>query len=313
MKLEKYYLIFGVITVILCVTASSQAEVLEPDETILIAPANPALAGIKVLNVVVAIRPTEQSKSGLDGKSLKAKVEQVLEKAGIKISLPSPTGDVQRREGVNYDMDISSDLKVSIEILDLADSQSSRWLTPQCVLRVQTSLSRGVCLIEQSSLGRSPAQPRNLAFKADVWTAEPVMRIAPLQNISAKVTEVVISQVETFIQAYTTANAVRHPQADTAEGRTPDVPLGTPNGANDTAPKKLSEGPRAKSVLRQAQDGEQRRTIAEYKYVASKNSEVFHTPNCRSAKRISPENMVIYKTREEAIKAGKRPCKVCTP
>ncbi len=275
MKLERYYLIFGVITVILCVTASSQAEVPEPDETMLIAPANPALAGIKVLNVVVAIRPTEPSptgdaqrrKSGLDSKSLKAKVERVLEKAGIKIFVP--------REGVNYDMDISSDLKVSIEILDLGDSQ-------QCVLRVQTSLSRGVCLIEQ----------RNLAFKADVWTAEPVLGIAPLQNISGKVTEVVVSQVETFIQAYTIAN--------TAEGRTPDVPLGTPNGANDTAPKKLSEAPRAKSV-------------AEYKYVASKNSQVFHRQNCRSAKRISPENIVGYSNRDDAIKAGKRPCKVCTP
>jgi len=287
MKLKKYHLIFGVITVILCVTTLSQAQALEPDETMLIAPANPALAGIKVLNVVVAIRPTEQSKSTLNSKSLKAKVERVLEKAGIKNSVPSPTGDAQRREGVNYDMDISSDLKVSIEILDLGDSQSSRWLTPQCVLRVQTSLSRGVCLIEQ----------RNLAFKADVWKTEPVLGIAPLQNISGKVTEVVISQVETFIQAYTIAS--------TAKGRTPD--------ANDTAPKKLSEGLRAKSVLRQAQDGEQRRTIAEYKYVASKNSQVFHRPDCRSAKRISAENLVFYKTREEAIKAGKRPCKVCSP
>jgi hypothetical protein len=208
----------------------------------------------------------------------------VLEKAGIKNSVPSPTGDAQRREGINYDMDISSDLKISIEILDLGDSQSSRWLTPQCVLRVQTSLSRGVCLIEQ----------RNLAFKADVWKAEPVLGIAPLQNISGKVTEVVISQVETFIQAYTIAS--------TAKGRTPDALAGAePSAAqNDTAPKKLSEEPRAKSV-------------AEYKYVASKNSQVFHRPDCRSAKRISAENLVFYKTREEAIKAGKRPCKVCSP
>jgi len=280
MKLKKYCLLFGVITVILCVTTLSQAQALEPDETMLIAPANPALAGIKVLNVVVAIRPTEPSKSGLDSKSLKAKVESVLEKAGIKIFVP--------REGVNYDMDISSDLKVSIEILDLgppprlASGDAGAGGSPQCVLRVQTSLSRGVCLIEQ----------RNLAFKADVWEAEPVLGIAPLQNISGKVTEMVVSQVETFVQAHAIANTV--------EGRTPD--------ANDTAPKKLSEAPLPQGITKQSA-----KSVAEYNYVASKNSGVFHRPNCRSAKRISPENIVGYNNRDDAIKAGKRPCKACSP
>jgi len=50
-----------------------------------------------------------------------------------------------------------------------------------------------------------------------------------------------------------------------------------------------------------------------YKYVSSKNSQVFHRPNCRSAKRIKPENLVGYNSREEAIQSGKRPCKVCRP
>lgn len=53
--------------------------------------------------------------------------------------------------------------------------------------------------------------------------------------------------------------------------------------------------------------------IAEYAYVASVNSEVFHQPNCRWAKKISPRNLVGFKTREEAIKSGRRPCKVCKP
>ena len=53
-------------------------------------------------------------------------------------------------------------------------------------------------------------------------------------------------------------------------------------------------------------------TVA-YRYVSSKNSQVFHSPQCRSAKRIKPENLITYSSREEAIKAGKRPCKVCKP
>ena len=52
---------------------------------------------------------------------------------------------------------------------------------------------------------------------------------------------------------------------------------------------------------------------ARYMYISSKNSQVFHRPNCRSAKRIKPENLVGYNSREEAIQAGKRPCKVCKP
>ena len=50
-----------------------------------------------------------------------------------------------------------------------------------------------------------------------------------------------------------------------------------------------------------------------YKYVSSKNSQVFHSPQCRSVKRIKPENLVGYNSRNELIQAGKRPCKVCKP
>jgi len=50
-----------------------------------------------------------------------------------------------------------------------------------------------------------------------------------------------------------------------------------------------------------------------YRYVSSKNSQVFHSPQCRSVKRIKPENLVGYVSRDEAVQAGKRPCKVCRP
>jgi len=53
--------------------------------------------------------------------------------------------------------------------------------------------------------------------------------------------------------------------------------------------------------------------VAEYKYVASKNSNIFHKPECSWAKRIKPENLVGYNSKEEVIKAGKRPCKWCKP
>ena len=41
-------------------------------------------------------------------------------------------------------------------------------------------------------------------------------------------------------------------------------------------------------------------------FVASKNSDKFHAPNCQWAKRIKPENIVCYSSREEAQKSGKK-------
>ena len=262
MKAKRYYLILCIIS-ILCPVASGQIEQPQVD---LIASPNPALASIKQLDVVITTRGTDPNKDGLYSKALKAEVERQLEKAGIKVFVP--------KEGVTYKLAIGSDLKVSIEMLNLDDSQ-------QCVFRVQTSLSRAVCLNER----------RNLLFKSDVWTTEPVMQIEQLQKISGKVTTVVLEQVDTFIQAYRIANSSGVRTADAND---------TSGGVLAPVPKEFSRQPIKAAV-------------AEYKYVASKNGEVFHTPNCRSVKRISPENLVAYETREEAIKAGKRPCKVCAP
>ncbi len=52
---------------------------------------------------------------------------------------------------------------------------------------------------------------------------------------------------------------------------------------------------------------------AKYSYIASKSSKVFHKFDCRWVKRIKPENLVGYNSKDEVIKAGKRPCKVCNP
>lgn len=48
-------------------------------------------------------------------------------------------------------------------------------------------------------------------------------------------------------------------------------------------------------------------------YVASKRSEVFHNPNCPYAKKIASYNLIKFKSRDEAINSGRRPCRVCKP
>ncbi|GLI14227.1 MAG: SUMF1/EgtB/PvdO family nonheme iron enzyme [Methanosarcina thermophila] len=49
------------------------------------------------------------------------------------------------------------------------------------------------------------------------------------------------------------------------------------------------------------------------KYIGNSDSKIFHYADCSSAERISPENRVIFNSREEAIAAGYRPCKRCNP
>ena len=51
----------------------------------------------------------------------------------------------------------------------------------------------------------------------------------------------------------------------------------------------------------------------DWKYVASKKSKVFHRPDCKWAERISPKNLIGFKSKEEAVQSGRRPCKSCRP
>lgn len=55
------------------------------------------------------------------------------------------------------------------------------------------------------------------------------------------------------------------------------------------------------------------KTKSKVQYVASKNREPFHYPWCRWAKKISPYNLQTFSSREEALRAGHRPCKICNP
>ena len=48
-------------------------------------------------------------------------------------------------------------------------------------------------------------------------------------------------------------------------------------------------------------------------YVGSKNSNKYHNPNCVWAKKILARNVVTFSSKEDAVKKGYVPCKVCKP
>ena len=48
-------------------------------------------------------------------------------------------------------------------------------------------------------------------------------------------------------------------------------------------------------------------------YVGSSKSNKFHNPSCVLAKKIKPENLVTFGSRQAVLEAGYIPCKVCQP
>jgi len=165
------------------------------------------------------------------------------------------------------------ELRIYIGTLRLDDSQ-------QCAFSVRTALARNVCLKDK----------QNPVFKTDIWQASPVMQPVTAENMPVKVADIVLEQVEGFIKIYkaTNPNGTKPSDTKTSEADSPN-----------------NRDKQIETDVNSAATG--------YVYVASKNSNIFHKPDCRWAKNISPENLVTYKSKDEAIKAGKRPCKTCNP
>jgi len=263
MKTKKYYLILAVVIGILCVPALGETELPRFEQQGLIGRTNPNFAGIEQVYIELWL-DTRISHVGIKTlQDIHEKVERKLDEGGIKI-YPRPFGDA------NIKPPRVPEIRIDIGTLKLEDFQ-------QIVFRIQTSLARTVCLKEE----------QQLFFKADVWKTEPVMQVVSVESMPAKVTGVVLEQVEAFIYAYLAANPQGAQPADVNEVTAVIAPT---TAKRAVKPK-----------------------VGEYQYVASKNSKVFHRPDCTLAKRIKPKNLVGYNSRNDAIKAGKRPCKICKP
>ena len=184
-----------------------------------------------------------------------------------------------RRAGIELDIPTAAniltipELRIYINTLSLEDSQ-------QCVFQIRTALSRAVCLKDE----------QNPVFKADIWQSIPSMHAVPTEQMSAELSGAVLEHVEGFINIYKATN-----------------PAGTKPSDADTNETTLLTNP-AEQIGKEVNS-----TALEYSYVASKSSNIFHKPDCRWAQNISKENLITYKSREEAMKAGKRPCKTCNP
>jgi len=282
MKTKKYYLLLAVVTGILCIwvpavrgpSVLGQIEpLLQHDEPFLIDQVNLALTGVEQLYVELS---SDTRISHVDITTLQdihEKVEHRLDKAGIK-TVSRPFLDSRPISSLT-DAKPSRVAKLRIDIGTLRIENSQQY-----VFRIQTSLVREIYLSKDPTF----------SIKADVWKIEPVMEAASAKHMPAQVTDVALEQVEFFILAYKASNPQGKQPSDAGTSETDSLTV----AGTQTKPA-------AESI------------VAEYRYVASKNSKVFHRPQCRWAKNISPKNLVNYNSRDEATKAGKRSCKQCKP
>ncbi|MFC1677920.1 Ada metal-binding domain-containing protein [Planctomycetota bacterium] len=138
----------------------------------------------------------------------------------------------------------------------------------------------------QTFLARTVHFRKKLRLKADVWQTKTIMGAVSAEQMPAAVTKVVTEQIDTFITGYKTAN-----------------PKGTKQAKIEKA-----EPYAQKRILPVVKP-----TTSSHQYVASKKSKIFHKFDCGSAKGIKSANLIGYNSPDEAIRAGKRPCKICKP
>jgi hypothetical protein len=249
---------------------------------------NPALADINCLCINIELPRAYKNPDSLPVEQIKKQIEQQVKAAFLKCDINvidtamdenSPVMKILKRR-----LDSSNVAGLIWRSYNIPEFRISIDLlriadTNQCVFWLQSSL------LKKAQLENGP----EALMMADVWQNEPVMRIVPVNDLTEAMVTASVSDVKWFIGSWSAASKLNK-QTDFNQ------PSSQPTKANIKKDMKSEK----------QQD-------AESKYVASKNSKVFHKADCQFVKRIKPENLVTYYTRDDAVKAGKNPCKTCNP
>ncbi len=98
---------------------------------------------------------------------------------------------------------------------------------------------------------------------------------------------------------------------ETANGyKNPDSTSSTKTSSKTTETSSKSTTTSSKSSSNNKENSSNSPTLTS-KYFGSKNSNVFHIPDCSSAKKIKEENLIIFENVTEAENRGYRPCARC--
>ncbi len=243
---------------------------------------NLGLSDVDRLYVIVLLDGGVASKDGIVGTEVEQAIKEHLSQVCPQISLEDQkAADGKLHQMIDEKVGTAGKVKVrSIDTPELIVRISTRKYAQQlAAFHVQSSFAKKVYL---------RASPR-AAAKAEVWRLDVPIGSADANSISDVVRAESLRQVDAFVADWKRANG---PRVSAEEKPKTDATI--------SATKRLH------------------RTISpeqkvEHAYIASWNSKVFHKAGCRSAGRISPENLVGFSSRNEAVISGRRPCKLCKP
>lgn len=180
-----------------------------------------------------------------------------------------------------------SDIRMACAGLSLPSPPRHRGQTAdKPLLRVNVRIvdlddNLSVCFV-QTCLTRIVCLPEDCSasFKAVVWETPPAVETFHRSAMRTGLEKIVSDQAKSFAHSFIVSN-----------------------------PRLLSDADESRTSRGAVEQSEQ----AQSAFVASKNSQVFHKPGCPFAQKIASKNLVNYNSRDEAIAAGKRPCKSCNP
>ncbi|MHC4742526.1 MAG: hypothetical protein ACYS8Z_11480 [Planctomycetota bacterium] len=183
-----------------------------------------------------------------------------------------------------YDPNMLARLRVPFDLPEFTvDVDVRRFAEQQSFFTIRVLLTRPVYIAVRDRMAGN-VKPGTMV-RAAVWTIASSISPASPEDLQGLITEVALQETETFVATWVASNPPESRGGDTSM---------------TVVEPKVSE----------QRTGSASSTV---QYVGSKKSTVFHLRNCRSVKSISSRNLTTYKTRSEAIKAGKRPCMLCNP
>ncbi len=255
--------------------------------------------GILCVLALGEVEPPHGSKPVLIGKinpmlSGRKKLYVIVEPADVRSSIGGLVwADLQRKiedkvkranieiaEGIHLGRGLRAqnipELRVQMEMIRFADLK-------MYVFRARTTFAAKAHLEEQG-----------LYFKADIWKSTPVLQAVSEQEMSVVVTNAILAQVDAFLGSWRAANPQDGQSSDKA------------GGASGTIVQRPQRPQRPTKPITKP-------IVAKQQYAGSKNSKIFHKPDCSWVGKIKAGNLRSYASRGEAVGAGKRACKTCKP
>jgi hypothetical protein len=274
--MKKIYYIF-LITLSLSIapqTALTADNITPGRQPLLTGTLNPALIGIRAIRVAVFPPNAVIGANDTLSANMKAAVERKLAESDTRLA-------ALLQQGFNSALLDPPFISININKFSLIAGGNP-------VFSVQTTLSANV-----------PLESNPVVFsRVDVWSRMDTIQAPNINAEIAAVNSLISKHIDEFVKDFSLANAAPVLPADSN-----NIKITTPQKTQTSAKPKTEVKPQAPPTDNQAQ----------YSYVSSKNSKIFHKPDCSWVKNILPKNQIFYKTRDEAIAAGKQPCKKCQP